>query len=74
MGMLLCCEQNVRDVWSRNEIGGQKLVKFCTLTHAAKLVVEICVFISSRKCTIEYIIYNLKCIVSSSVMTNANNC
>ena len=24
-----------RDVWSRNESGGQKLVKFCTLTHAA---------------------------------------
>ena len=48
MGMLLC-EQNVRDVWIRNESGGQKLVKFCTRTDthphththttAAKLVV-----------------------------------
>ena len=37
---MLLCEQNFRDVWSRNESDGQKLVKFCTLTHAAKLVVE----------------------------------
>ena len=40
MGMLLC-EQNFRDVWSRNESVGEKLVKFCTLTHAAKLVVSL---------------------------------
>ena len=50
MGMLLC-EQNVRDVWIRNESGGQKLVKFCTRTDthphththttAAKLVVRL---------------------------------
>ena len=42
MGILLC-EQNFRDVWSRNESVGQTLVKFCTLhtlTHAAKLVVR----------------------------------
>ena len=39
MGILLC-EQNFRDVWRRNESVGQKLVKFCTLTHAAKLVVR----------------------------------
>ena len=40
MGILLC-EQNFRDVWTRNESDGQKLVTFCTLTHAAKLVVRI---------------------------------
>ena len=33
-----------RDVWSLNESDGQKLVKLCTLTHAAKLVVRIALF------------------------------
>ena len=32
--------KKIRDVWSRNESAGQKLVKFCAHTHAAKLVVE----------------------------------
>ena len=43
MGILLC-EQNFRDVWRRNKSGGQKLVKFCAHTHAAKLVVELTKF------------------------------
>ena len=47
MGMLLC-EQNFRDVWSRNEIKRAEICQILltnthtlTHTHAAKLVVEI---------------------------------
>ena len=43
MGMLLC-EQNFRDVWSRNEIVRTEIgqiLRARTHTHAAKLVVEI---------------------------------
>ena len=40
MGMLLC-EQNVRDVWSRNESVRAEISQILhTDTHAAKLVVE----------------------------------
>ena len=38
MGMLLC-EQNFRDVWSRNESVGAEIGQILH-THAAKLVVE----------------------------------
>ena len=50
MGMLLC-EQNFRDVWSRNEsvraeIGQILRARTHTHTHAAKLVVEIAFVLS----------------------------
>ena len=41
MGKLLC-EKKIGTFGVEMRDCGQKLVKFCTLTHAAKLVVEIC--------------------------------
>ena len=55
MGILLC-EQNFRDVWRRNKSVGQKFVKICAHTHAAKLVVRVaptleqCVWVSQLLC------------------------
>ena len=54
MGILLC-EQNFLDVWRRNKSVGEKLVKFCahtnTHTHAAKLVVRLCVMYKQTRNT-----------------------
>ena len=39
---MLLCEQNFRDVWSRNEIVRAEIGQIL-MTHAAKLVVAICI-------------------------------